>query len=79
MENFSSTFYRINSELILHGEVNVSEDLSCYHGVFGFDVESDNSTSDLALPGDFNITSQSDCSPRTKDVNAGLFVHNFIH
>ena len=68
LENVSSTFYRISSELILHGELNVSEDLSCYHSVFGFDVESDNSTSELALPGDLNITSlsNSDCTPQIK-------------
>ena len=57
----------------------MSEDLSCYHGVFGFDVESDNSTSDLALPGDLNITNNSDCSPQTKDVNADLFVHALLY
>ena len=72
VDNFSTTFYRKNSKLILHEEVNVSEDLSCYHSVFGFDVESDNSTSDLALPGDLNISSNSDCTPRKmKDVSAG--------
>lgn len=81
VNNISKTFYRRNSELISSGKLNLNESNFCYHQVFGYDVESNGSISDLALPGNLTILGKStddSCSksPMSTGERAGLGYSN---
>ena len=71
VKNISETFYRNGSELVLQGVMNTSELELCHHLVFGYDVEADNSTSTLALPGNLRINNRSVNCPEVQPNNTG--------
>ena len=66
----SGTFYRNGSEFVLQGVMNTSELDFCHHLVLGYDVEADNSTSTLALPGNLRINRSVNC-PEVQPNNTG--------
>lgn len=70
LQNISSTFFRKDSELALQGQLDVSEDVFCYDRVIGFDLESDNTTNNLALPGNLIFEGNSHCTTSTSTTSS---------
>ena len=54
VENVTTILIRnLRSEHCAQGRLNLSHPVYCYHQMFSFDIDPNNSTGDLAIEGDF--------------------------
>lgn len=74
--NVSHSFIKNStSAQLTQGQLILSQPVSCYHQIFGFDIEVDNTTSDVAIEGNLTVLHSTICS-KTKGCTSSQLSFN---